>query len=105
MVDDFDLRQILREGDLDTWPEYLTHNLRGAFESQAIAVLFLFPDTDVDRKGQTFAIRRIQPGLPFSVSGSRAGELLGLRDHRRRRHCHLRLHDDAVLGDRSSQMP
>ncbi|KAK3365018.1 hypothetical protein B0T24DRAFT_598336 [Lasiosphaeria ovina] len=65
LVEDFDLLGILREGDLRAWLENLEHALQKAFESLAIAVLFLLQDTGMDRKGQDLIIGCIQPDLPF----------------------------------------
>lgn len=65
LVEDFDVLGALRDGDMNAWLGKLDHHLQTAFESLAVAVLFLLQNTGVDRKGQNFVIGCIQPDLPF----------------------------------------
>ncbi|KAI0450232.1 hypothetical protein F5B21DRAFT_529219 [Xylaria acuta] len=65
LLEDFNIVQVLEEGDLRTWLESLDYNLQKTFENLVMAILFLLQDTGVDRKGENFLIGCIQPNIPF----------------------------------------
>ncbi|KAJ8129055.1 hypothetical protein O1611_g4576 [Lasiodiplodia mahajangana] len=65
LLDDFNILEILKEGDLTAWLESLNYDLQKTFENLVVAILFILQDTGVDRKGENFIIGCIQPDMPF----------------------------------------
>ncbi|KAI1171258.1 hypothetical protein F4777DRAFT_65589 [Nemania sp. FL0916] len=65
LLEDFNILQALKEGDLSVWLDSLEYSLQSTFESLVVAILFLLQDTGVDRTGENFIIGCIQPKIPF----------------------------------------
>lgn len=65
LVNDYGILLALRELDLKTWLDKLSHEHQMAFECLVFAILLLLRDTGIDRNAQNFIIACLQPDLPL----------------------------------------